>query len=321
MDGFATRMMWPLGRLLVVVFAVAWLGLSRPANAAAASPAAATSAAVTVSDARGRLIKLVAPPQRIVSLMPSLTESVCALGACERLVGVDRYSNWPDAVRRLPKLGGLEDAQIEAIVALRPDVVLAARSSRAIGRLEALGLKVLALEPVDHAELRTSLATLATLLGRPGQAEALWQQIDDQVRRATAQVPPAWRGQRVYFEVDAAPYAAGAVSFVGQTLTQLGLAHIIGPELGPFPKLNPEFVLRAQPDLVMAVTHDLASMPQRPGWSHLRALQRRRVCAFAPADYDMLVRPGPRLGEGALLIAACLSQLGAPSPAASGAAR
>ena len=282
---------------------------------------AVAQAAISVADERGHRLSFERPPQRIVSLMPSLTESVCALGACERLVGVDRYSNWPDAVRRLPRLGGLEDAQIEAIVALRPDVVLAARSSRAIERLEALGLKVLALEPVDHAELRAGLATLATLLGRPGQAEALWQQIDTQVRRATAQVPPAWRGQRVYFEVDAAPYAAGAVSFVGQTLAQLGLANIIGPELGPFPKLNPEFVLRAQPDLVMAVTHDLAAMPQRPGWSHLRALQRRRVCAFAPADYDMLVRPGPRLGEGALLIAACLSRLAAPTSSPSGASK
>jgi iron complex transport system substrate-binding protein len=307
-------MLSPLG-LFLVAFAVAWSGLSAPAAAASAS-----SAAVSVSDARGQVITLAAPPQRIVSLMPSLTETVCALDACERLVGIDRYSNWPESVRRLPKLGGLEDAQIEAIVALRPDVVLAARSSRAIGRLEALGLKVLALEPVDHAQLRASLTTLATLLGRPAQAEIVWQHIDAQVHRATAQVPPAWRGQRVYFEVDAAPYAAGAVSFVGQTLVRLGLANVIGPALGPFPKLSPEYVLRAQPDLVMAVRHDLATMAQRPGWSHLRALQRQRVCAFEPADYDMLVRPGPRLGDGALLIAACLSRLAAPTVSASGVA-
>lgn len=264
-------------------------------------------------DDRGHAWQLSAPPQRIISLLPSLTEAVCALGVCERLVGVDRYSNWPASIARLPRLGGLEDAQIEAIVALRPDVVLAARSSRAIGRLEALGLAVVTLEPVDHAQLRGSLEALATLLGQPGQGAALWQRIDAQVREAAARVAPAWRGQRVYFEVDAAPYAAGAASFVGQTLTRLGLAHVVPAALGPFPKLNPEYVLRAQPDLVMAGARDLAAMPARPGWAQLRALQQGRSCGFSPADFDMLVRPGPRLGDGALRVAACLQRLAVPA--------
>ena len=75
-----------------------------------------------------------APPQRIVSLLPSITESVCALGACARLIGVDRYSNWPDSVKALPQLGGLDDPAIERIVGLKPDLVLAAPSSRATDR-------------------------------------------------------------------------------------------------------------------------------------------------------------------------------------------
>ena len=72
------------------------------------------------------------PPQRVISLLPSLTESVCALGACERLVGADRYSNWPESVQRLPKVGGGVDPNIESIVALRPDVVLASASSSGV---------------------------------------------------------------------------------------------------------------------------------------------------------------------------------------------
>ncbi|MEY8875795.1 MAG: ABC transporter substrate-binding protein [Leptothrix sp. (in: b-proteobacteria)] len=258
----------------------------------------------------------VAAPQRIVSLMPSLTESVCALGACDRLVGVDRYSNWPASIARLPRLGGLEDAQVEAIVALKPDLVLAPRSSRAIGRLESLGLRVVTLEPVDQAELRASLDTLSALLGLPGAGAALWQRIDAQLAQAAAQVAPPWRGQRVYVEVDSAPYAAGERSFVGQTLARLGLANIVPAALGPFPKLNPEFVLRAQPDLVIAAARDLATMASRPGWSQLRALQQGRQCGFDAAQVDLLVRPGPRLGEGALLLSRCLSGLAAPMPAA-----
>src|SRR5882672_7244677 len=90
------------------------------------------------SGARHRFDK---PPARIVSLMPSLTETICALGACARLVGTDRYSNWPPEVQSLPRLGGLEDPQVERTVALRPDVVLASKSSRIIDRLRALGLE------------------------------------------------------------------------------------------------------------------------------------------------------------------------------------
>jgi len=266
-------------------------------------------AEVVVRDERGATVKLAAPPQRIVSLLPSLTETVCALGFCERLVGTDRYSSWPASVSALPKLGGMDDTQVERLVALRPDVVLAARSTRAVERLESLGLTVVVLEPRSQAEAKRTVATLATLMGRPEQGAVLWARIDQQVQRAAARVPVALRGQKVYFEVDSAPYAAGSNSFLGELLTQLGLGNIVPPALGPFPKLNPEFIVKAQPDLVMAVERNLRDMPRRPGWATLKALQTGRTCAFEATRYEMLVRPGPRLGDAAELIADCLQAL------------
>jgi iron complex transport system substrate-binding protein len=266
-------------------------------------------AEVSVRDDRGATIRLAAPPQRIVTLLPSLTETVCALGFCERLVGTDRYSNWPASVPALPKLGGMDDTQVERLVALRPDVVLAARSTRAVERLESLGLTVVVLEPRSQAEARRTVATIATLMGRPEQGAVLWARIDQQVQRAAARVPAALRGQKVYFEVDSAPYAAGSTSFLGELLTQLGLGNIVPPALGPFPKLNPEFIVKAQPDLVMAVERNLRDMSRRPGWSTLKALQTGRTCAFEATRYEMLVRPGPRLGEAAELVADCLQAL------------
>jgi len=104
-------------------------------------------AALQITDDRGVLVTLAQPPQRIVSLLPSLSETVCELGQCHRLVGVDRYSNYPASLQKLPQLGGGLDPNIELIVALKPDVVLLAKSSRARDRLEALGLKVVALSP------------------------------------------------------------------------------------------------------------------------------------------------------------------------------
>jgi iron complex transport system substrate-binding protein len=250
-----------------------------------------------------------APPQRIVSLLPSLTEAVCALGACDQLVATDRYSNAPAQVLALPKVGGLEDAQIERIVALKPDVILATRATRAVERLQALGLRVVLIEATSHAEAHQMLTRLGEVLGRAEQAQKLWQQIEAQVQHAVARVPAAMRGRKVYVEVDAGPYAAGPASFLGETLARLGMDNIVPASFGPFPKLSPEFVVRAQPDLILVMERSPEELARRPGWAQLRALQHQQVCAFERARYDILVRPGPRLGEAAQLLADCLTQL------------
>lgn len=265
--------------------------------------------ALTLRDDAGREHLLKAPAQRIVSLLPSLTESVCALGGCARLVGVDRYSNWPAEVRKLPQLGGLDDAQIETIVALRPDVVLASTSARALDRLEALGLVVLRLKSERHADVQRTLSLLARLLGSPERAAPLWQQLQRQLQAAAARVPERLRGASVYFEIGGGPYAAGTSSFIGETLQRLGLANIVPAELGPFPKLNPEFVVRARPAVLMGPAAEQAALRQRPGWSSLPALQQGRLCGFAAEPYELLIRPGPRLGEAAERLAECLETL------------
>ena len=103
------------------------------------------AAADEILDETGTRVRLDAPPARIVSLLPSLTETVCALGACARLVGVDRFSNWPPEVRQLPQLGGGVDPNIEAVMRTRPDLVLVSHSGRVAERLRGLGLKVVVL--------------------------------------------------------------------------------------------------------------------------------------------------------------------------------
>ena len=265
-------------------------------------------AAVVVDD-RGRAVPLAGVPQRVLTLSPSMTETVCALGACGRLVGTDRYSNWPASVVALPKLGGLDDAQIERIAALKPDLVLAATSTRAVDRLESLGLRVLALEPRSLADTQGVVDRVALALGDAAAGPALWRQLVQRIDAAAARVPARWRGQSVYFEVASVPFAAGASSFIGELLARLGLTNIVPAAMGPFPQLSPEFVLRAQPQLVMASTANLADMPGRPGWPQLRALQSGARCGFAPAPYDALMRAGPRLAEAAEALADCLQAL------------
>jgi iron complex transport system substrate-binding protein len=301
--------------LALGVVALGVLGVlgTQPASASGdtAAPAQRSDIVVVVDD-RGRAVTLAAPVRRVVSLLPSSTESVCALGACDRLVGVDRWSNYPAQAAALPRLGGLEDTAIERIVALKPDLVLAAGSSRAIDRLESLGLPVLALEPRGFADTRRVLDAIARALGRPGEGQALWRAIEARIDAAAARMPASTRGARVYFEVSETPHAAGEASFVGETLARLGLRNVVPAALGPFPQLNPEFVVRAAPELVIGGARNVASMPGRPGWAAIPALRERRACALDPARYDLVVRPGPRLGEAAEAIADCIAALGRP---------
>ena len=261
--------------------------------------------ALQVRDDRGQTVSFARTPQRIVSVLPSLTEMVCELGQCQRLVGVDRYSNYPASVRALPRVGGGLDPNVESIVALKPDLVLLATSSPAAARLQALGIKVVALEPKSHADVRRVLAQVGLLL-EVADAQRLWRAIDAGVAAAAASLPASARNMRVYFEVNSAPYAASEGSFIGETLTRLGVRNIVPAALGPFPKINPEFVVRADPDLIMVGDATFAGMAQRPGWAGMRAIKASRVCVFSPEQSDVMVRPGPRMAEAARTMAECL---------------
>lgn len=268
----------------------------------------ASAEPLQITDDRGVVVKFSKSPQRIVSMLPSLTESVCALGQCQRLVGVDRYSNWPKSLSQLPQLGGGLDPNIEAIVALKPDVVLLASSTRAIQQLESLGINVLALEPKVHADVQRVLNVLGQMLEIPAEqgAKRVWQEIEAALAAAEKSIPAQAKGARVYFEVNSAPYAAGPESFMGETLARLGAKNIVPKGLGPFPKINPEFVVRANPDVIMVSRQGLTGMAQRPGWAAMQAVRGQRICAFSSDEDDILVRAGPRMAQAAQLMAQCL---------------
>ncbi len=265
------------------------------------------AAAVEIKDDLGQVTQIPAPPQRIVSLLPSLTETVCELGACARLVGVDRYSNFPAQVDALPKVGGMEDTNVELIASLKPDVVLVAVSSRVSERLRALGMKVIALEPRSYKDVQRVLNIIGQVLG-VADAQRVWRHIEAGVAAAASSVPAQARGVKVYYEVASGLYAAGESSFMGETLTRLGAGNIIPASLGPFPKINPEFVVKANPALIMIGTRGSEGLTQRPGWDRINAIQRGRICIFKPEEGDILARPGPRMAEAAQIMARCLRE-------------
>ena len=265
------------------------------------------AAPVSVTDDRGVIAVFDKPPQRIVSLMPSLTESVCALGKCSALVGVDRFSNWPKSIQDLPRLGGMGDINIERIVQLKPDIVLLEKSSPVIARLNGLGIKTFTLDVKSMGDEERALRKLDAVLGSSESAR-VWNQIQQEIMRASKQIPPKEKEISVYFEVNPAPFAAGSTSFIGEILNQLNLVNIIPKSLGPFPKINPEFVVQAKPDVILLTESTAADVQKRPGWSSIPAVAKKRICAFTGDQNDILVRPGPRMGEAAQIISQCVQE-------------
>ena len=266
----------------------------------------------TLTDDRGRVVVIDKTPQRVITLLPSLGEIVCELKACDLLVGVDRYSNWPERVRSLPKLGGLDDTQLEALVKLKPDVVLLARSSRVTQRLESLGIKVVALEPQSQEDMHRVIQHIAGALHLPNakeRADLLWQSIQQKLDMATLRVPKSAKGARIYFEAGSGYFAAGEASYIGETLKRLGLVNVVTPAMGSFPQVNPEFVVKANPQIIFMGERAATDLKTRPGWQRIEAIQQHKICSFSPDQSDIVVRSGPRMPEAADLMVACLKRL------------
>jgi iron complex transport system substrate-binding protein len=275
-----------------------------------AGPAPA-AAPIVLTDAGHRELRFAEPPRRIVSLLPSLTESVCELGECKRLVATDGFSNWPEYVRSLPKAGGLDDVEVEQVVQAKPDVVLMVHAPRVLDRLRSLGIVTFEFDSSTWPDIANNITTLGVLLGVPDRARRLNARIEQTVADIAAQARSklAGRSPLVYYEVDSGPYGAGPESFIGEELKRLGARNILTSDLGPFPKLNPEYVVRANPDVILISPGEAQSLAHRPGWAEIRAVREQRICSFTPEVRNTIVRPGPRIGTGLQALADCLIRM------------
>jgi iron complex transport system substrate-binding protein len=157
------------------------------------------------------------------------------------------------------------------------------------------------------ADEERALQKMGLALGS-NEAYRVWKQIQAEITRANKQLDGSQKNMKVYFEVNAAPYAAGQTSFIGELLNRLELNKIIPDSLGAFPKINPEFVVQAKPDIIMLSETRLADMQKRPGWNSIPALAKDRICAFNKEQSDILVRPGPRMGQAALILSQCIAE-------------
>lgn len=276
-----------------------------------------TSAARLIRDDRGLELSLSTPVKRIVSLYPSLTEGVCLLNACDRLVGVDRSSNWPEWVQSVPHLGGLWDTSLEDLVRLEPDVVImSASNAKLTAKLERLGISVLVYQPQTWAQMTGTLRRLAQLIEpidpeglKPDPAQQLIDRMEGEWGHLSTQLAPWARGRRIYLQVGSGGYAASESSYLGQFLASLSLINVVPKALGEFPKMGREWLIRQSPDIIVMTHGQEKPLNKTPGLRALKAVKENRVCVLSQEESDRLLRLGPRVMGGMKVVVDCINKM------------
>ena len=250
---------------------------------------------VAVTDDAGRRVTLAAPARRIVSLLPSFTEILFAIGAGDRLVGRTTWCDYPPAALAVPSVGDAMPPSVEAVAARRPDLVVLYRSGpnvTAAEQLERLGIPTVLLDLNLLEELGAATRRLGTLTGRQVPAESLAAAVD----RVVSQ-PPAPSTQSLAFIVwDNPPIVIGAGSYLDRLAALAGARNVFHDVSSPSAQVSIETIAARDPDFVAVLT-DSAVPPRyatRPEWRVVRAVRTARFL-FLPGQ--LFGRPGPRAAE------------------------
>ncbi len=255
-----------------------------------------------ITDDRGKIIRLMAPPQRIISLYGAMTEIVFALEAGDRVVGVTAHESWPPEVRTLPRVGTHLNPNLEIILSLRPDLVLqgsvARGGQRAVAELEARGIPVAVFNPQSVPQVMETIVRVGILLGKENIARRLTAQMNQRLQRLEATLSSIRSRPRVFFEVSYPTLlAAGKRHLVDDLITRAGGENVIKAPR-KFLRVDIELLLALDPDVYIVQKGPMNRRPgqisQRPYFSRLRAIRDGRVYIV---DEFLFSRPGPRVIE------------------------
>ena len=271
--------------------------------APAATPA---PVGITLTDGLGRTVVMKEAAQRIISIAPSNTEILFAIGAGSQMVGRDALSDYPKEAANVTDIGSAYEAlNMEMIVSLKPDLIVAAEINTAeqVKALEDLGLTVYYLKnPNTLEEMYTNLEIMAQLTGREKEAATLIESLKARVAAVDEKIMPLSSRISIFYEIDgtdpAKPYTAGKGTFLTLLIERAG-GYNIAADIEGYPQLSLEQVVAADPmfillgDAAYGVTPE--SVAARPGWENLTAVKNGQVVPF---DDNLLSRPGPRLVDG-----------------------
>jgi iron complex transport system substrate-binding protein len=298
------------------------LGLALSACGAPATPAASTQATPPVApstptlppaptveavDGAGQTIRLAGPAQRIVSLAPSNTEILFAIDAGGQMVGRDEFSDYPEAAKELPSIAtGMGKLNTEAVVALEPDLILAAEITAPdqVETLRGLGLTVFVVtNPKDFEGLYSNVQALGTLCGRDVEAKGLADELRDRVTAVGQKLSAATTSPRVFYELDGTdptkPWTSGPGTFLDLLIRAAGGTNVGAVLSSQFAQISSEELVRQDPQVILlgdtAYGTTVEGVSARAGWGTMTAIKQKSVHPF---DDNLVSRPGPRMVDG-----------------------
>jgi len=298
MKTYRSLVLWGLLALLIIALA-GCAGAKAPEASEPAKP-------ISVVDDAGRTVEIVSNPQRLISLAPSNTEILFALGLGDRVVGVTDFCDYPEEAKSIEKVGGMEH-NLEKIVALDPDLIVAIGGSPAqvekATEMEKLGLTVLVLEPGDIEGIMANIELVGKATGAEKEASELAAQMRKRFDDITARAEGAESRPKVFFELDATdpskPYTPGPGSFIDALISLAGGSNVAAGAKMQWAQLSTEEIIAQDPEVIVlgdanyGVTVEMVK--ERPGWSVIAAVKNG---AIYPIDDILISRPGPRIIDG-----------------------
>jgi len=266
----------------------------------------------TIKDDLGRQVTLQSKPERIISVAPSHTEILFALGAGNRVVGVTTYCNYPEEAQSREKIGGFSSPSLEKIIALQPDLVIVSNDKQQtlIQGLDNAGVPVMAFSPESIDETMATIKLIGQATGNNAAAATLNDDLQKRIDAVAARVKtiPETQRLRVYYELWYEPLmSAGPNTLAGDLIEKAGGKSITADAKEDYPEFSEEVILSRDPQVMLhTYSHgnqdvpDAARIARRPGWSELSFVKTSRIYSL---DADLIDRSGPRAIDALELIA------------------
>jgi len=293
--------MFQIKRITSAAIAITLIALLVGCGKTQPRPTATPVAPITVVDDVGNTVTLNTEPQRIISLAPANTEILYALGLGDRVVGVTEYCNYPPEAAEKPKVGGFSDVDLEQVVGLEPDLVLATslHTSEVVPALQERGVPVFVVDPQTVLGVLETIRTIGHITGKDQAAAALTSQMQERINAVQETIKDAPR-PRVFWELGPELYTAGPGSFLNDLIVMAGGENVAADAESPWPQLSLEAIVLKDPAIVVLADHNYGetaeTVTQRSGWWNITAVREGRIVELT--DDDIFSRPGPRIVEG-----------------------
>lgn len=261
-----------------------------------------------VADQTGEKIEVPANPKRVLSLAPSLTEMIFALQAEDKLVGATRYSNFPPAAKKLPRVGSYVQLDLEKIVAIKPDLCIAIKDGnprRTADAIKELGIPVFAIDPRSIEQIMEAFLLLGDILGVPEKAEELVADMEHRLVLVKKKVASSRVRPRVFFQIADIPIiSAGKDSYIDRLITMAGGSNLAG-SLTEYPRFSWENIMLLQPEVVLISSMAGGKSPEvlKASWLRWPEIPAVRNDRLYVVNADLFNRPTSRLITGLEILA------------------